>query len=69
MISDKSPLEYFDYVSNLSMYKHCIPTPIKDYYARKTQENENEFFERILKNRYNEIKRSLELELDELINR
>lgn len=66
IISDKLPNEYFDYVSNLAKYGHCIPTPIVDKFKRIDEKSDDEYYERIVKQRYDELKKDLEVELDSL---
>ena len=69
LISDKSPNQYFEYVSNIAKYGHCIPTPIIDKFKKKDKENDNEYYERIVRQRYDELKKDLEVELDKLKNK
>lgn len=69
LISDKSPNQYFEYVSNIAKYGHCIPTPIIDKFKKKDKENDDEYYERIVKQRYDELKKDLEVELDKLKNK
>lgn len=66
IISDKKAEDYFKDVSNLAKYGHCIPSPIEDKYKKKDSESDNEHYERVVKQRYNEILRDLEQELDVL---
>ncbi|KGN00090.1 hypothetical protein Z969_10155 [Clostridium novyi A str. 4570] len=66
LISDKKPEEYFKYVSQMAKYGHCIPSPIEEKYKVMENEDENKYYERIAKQRYDEIKRDLELELEKL---
>lgn len=66
LISDKNPNDYFKYVSNLAKYGHCIPVPIEEKYKMKKDEEEHKYYERLMKQRFDEIKRDLEQELDKL---
>lgn len=66
LISDKKPEDYFKYISEIAKYGHCIPIPIEDKYKIKEYEDINIYYERIIKQRYNEIKRDLEQELETL---
>lgn len=66
IISDKKAEEYFKEVSNLAKYGHCIPSPIEEKYKRKDNESNDEYYERVVKQRYDEILRDLQQELDSL---
>lgn len=66
IISDKKPEDYFKEVSDLAKYRHCIPSPVEDKYKRNDTETDEVYYERIIKERYNEIVKYLEQELDEL---
>ncbi|AUN03599.1 DUF262 domain-containing protein [Clostridium botulinum] len=66
IIRDKKAEDYFKYVSNLAKYGHCIPSPIEDKYKKNSIESNDEYFERVIKQRYDEILRELEQELDAL---
>ncbi|NFH80193.1 hypothetical protein FDA09_00585 [Clostridium botulinum] len=66
IISDKKAEEYFKEVNNLAKYGHCIPSPIEEKYKKKDNENDDEYYERVVKQRYNEILRDLQQELDDL---
>lgn len=66
VISDKKADDYFKYVSNLAKYGHCIPSPIEDKYKKKDNESNDEYYERVVKQRYDEILRDLQQELDTL---
>lgn len=69
IISDKKPEDYFNYVSHLAKYGHCIPSPIEDMYKKKNNEINDEYYERVVKQRYHEILRDLQQELDNLKQR
>lgn len=66
IISDKKAEEYFKDVSNLAKYGHCIPSPIEQKYKKKDNESNDEYYERVVKQRYDEILRDLQQELDSL---
>ncbi|CAG7840375.1 DUF262 domain-containing protein [Clostridium haemolyticum] len=65
-INDMKPEDYFEYVSHVAQYGHCIATPIKEKFQKFDLESDEEFYERVLKDRYNEIYKSLVIELDKL---
>ena len=65
-INDMKPEEYFKYVSNVSQYGHCIPTPIKQYMKKLDGDQDDKFYSNFLKNRYSEILKVLVMELDKL---
>lgn len=66
LISDKKPEDYFKEVSNLAKYGHCIPFPIEVKYKKNAFETNDQYYERVVKQRYDEILRDLEQELDGL---
>lgn len=66
IISDKKPEDYFVYISELAKYGHCIPFPIEDKYRKKDDECNEEYYLRVVSQRYQEIYRDLCLKLDEL---
>ena len=66
LISDSSIDKYFEEVSELAKYGHCIPTPFIDKYKRKVDESDETYYNRITKARYDEIKRDIDQELNAL---
>lgn len=66
IISDKKPEEYFQYVNSMSKYGHCIPSPIEEKYKKLDSETIEVYYERIVKQRYDEILRDLQTELENL---
>ncbi len=66
IISDKKPEDYFKYVSDLAKYGHCIPSPIEEKYKQLDNENDHDFYSRVVKQRYDEIIRDLQQELENL---
>lgn len=66
IISDKKAEDYFKDVSNLAKYGHCIPSPIEEKYKKQDSESNDEYYERVVKQRYDEILRDLQQELDNL---
>lgn len=66
IISDKKAEDYFNDVSNLAKYGHCIPSPIEDKYKKQDSESNDKYYERVIKQRYDEILRDLQQELDNL---
>lgn len=66
IISDKKAEDYFKYVSTLSKYGHCIPAPIEEKYCKQVNESDDQYYERVIKQRYDEILRDIEQELDRL---
>lgn len=67
-IRDKAPSEYFDYVSECSLWGHCIPTPVKDKFNINNYSNRDTYYKTILKERYNELRKTIVTELDKLRN-
>lgn len=65
-IRDKSPEAYFQYVSELSILGHCIPTPVKTVYKRNEGESEKNYYERVLSSRFEILRRDIINELDQL---
>ncbi|UEL46437.1 DUF262 domain-containing protein [Terrisporobacter hibernicus] len=66
IISDKNESEYFKYVGQLSIYGHCIPSPIHINYNKKEDESDEQYYERVVTSRYNEILRDMKQELNNL---
>ncbi len=66
IISDKKPEDYFKEVSDLAKIRHCIPSPIETKYKKNSGETDEEYYERLIKERYNEIVKYLNEELDKL---
>lgn len=66
IISDKKAEDYFKDVSNLAKYGHCIPSPIEEKYKKQDSESNDEYYERVVKQRYDEILRDLQQELENL---
>lgn len=66
IISDKKAEDYFKDVSNLAKYGHCIPSPIEEKYKKQDNESNEEYYERVVKQRYDEILRDLQQELENL---
>ena len=66
IISDKKPEDYFKEVNDLAKIRHCIPSPIEIKYKKFSGETDEEYYERLIKERYNEIVKYLNQELDEL---
>jgi hypothetical protein len=54
------------HMNTLSLYGHCIPVPFKDYYIRKENEDEADYYQKVFKTRYNELLKTLKMELDSL---
>ena len=64
-ISSLDPANYFNYVSKVAQFGHCVPKDIKGIY----QQNEvdfNKIYENFLELRFNELEKTLVLELDKL---
>lgn len=66
IISDKKAEDYFKDVSNLAKYGHCVPSPIEEKYKKQDSESNDEYYERVVKQRYDEILRDLQQELEKL---
>lgn len=66
IIRDKRAQDYFREVSSLAKYGHCIPAPIEEKYIKINGESDELYYERVVKQRYNEILKDLEQELDKL---
>lgn len=66
IISDKKAEDYFQDVSNLAKYGHCVPSPIEEKYKKQDNESNDEYYERVVKQRYDEILRDLQQELEKL---
>ena len=67
LISDKKIEDYFKYVSEMAQFGHCIATPFAEKYRQLDGEIDDVYYERIIKMRYDEIRKELIKELDELI--
>ncbi|CAG9610636.1 DUF262 domain-containing protein [Pseudoneobacillus rhizosphaerae] len=65
-ISSKSPADYLTYVSNSSVRNHFLPTPFEERYKKKSEESEDQYYERILIERYNKFVDGIKDELDQL---
>lgn len=66
IISEKKAEDYFKDVSDLAKYGHCIPSPINEKYKKQDRESNDKYYERVVKQRYDEILRDLQQELDNL---
>lgn len=66
LIWHRVPGDYMSSMSSLSLYGHCIPVPFEDNFNQKLGEEDNVYYDRVLENRYNEILKTLKLELDGL---
>lgn len=66
LIRSKAPQDYLSYMSTISLHGHCIPVPVEDSFEKKIDESDDEYYDRILTNRFNELKKVLLLELDSL---
>jgi hypothetical protein len=66
LISVRTPNDYMSHMNTLSLYGHCIPVPFKDYYIRKENEDEADYYQKVFKTRYNELLKTLKMELDSL---
>lgn len=58
-----NPNEYFKLVSDASKFGHCIPMPIEDKYKQNSGEDDETFYLRILKERYEVLKLKLQEEI------
>lgn len=67
-IRDKSPEDYFKYVSESSKHGHCIATPISEKYIKRQAETDEGHYTRILAERYERLKGKIIEELDNLIS-
>lgn len=66
LIWNRAPQDYMADVNSLSLYGHCIPVPFEDNFTQKDDENEADYYLRVLETRYKEILKTLKLELDNL---
>lgn len=66
LISSKSAGDYLSYMNTLSLYGHAIPTPIDEKLKRKQGEEENNYYIRVLSERFEAIKKALLEELEQL---
>lgn len=66
IISDKNPQDYFLEVSELAKYGHCIPFPINDNFRKNNDESDEDYYSRVVSQRYHEICKDLNLKLDKL---
>lgn len=64
IISDKNENEYFKYVGQLSLYGHCISSPIDEIYNKQDNESNEDYYKRVVKKRYNEILKDIKQELN-----
>ncbi|MBP1925265.1 hypothetical protein J2Z76_001122 [Sedimentibacter acidaminivorans] len=63
-ISDMKPVDYFNYVSEVAMFGHCISNNIGKIFEKEKEEDE--FYMNILELRFDEIYKTLIMELDKL---
>lgn len=66
LIRIKAPQDYLSYMSTISLHGHGIPVPFIDNFTRMADESDEAYYDRILTNRYNNLKKALEMELDNL---
>lgn len=66
LIATRVPNDYMFHMNSLSLYGHCIPVPFEDNYIQKENENEADYYQRVLETRYNELLKTLKMELDSL---
>ncbi|QTA78326.1 DUF262 [Desulfonema limicola] len=66
VISDKKPENYFEYVSESSRFGHCIPTPINEKFKKRKDETEQQYYDRVLTERYEELYKKIKEELEQL---
>lgn len=66
LVSSKSPDDYLNFMSELSLWGHAIPTPLVEL-KRKPEELAHEYHERVLAKRFEEIRKALLEELDKLL--
>lgn len=63
-ISDMKPEDYFKYVSEVAIFGHCIPVNYRQVFDE--DENDEKIYEKLLEYRFNEINKTLIMELDKL---
>lgn len=68
IIKDKSPSDYLNYISDLAKAEHCVANDFKREYTKGDNEEEQEYYMRILKNRYIILKRDITRELGKLVD-
>lgn len=54
-ISNFTPEKYFNETTEISLIEHCLPVNFNTEYVKKPDEDENEYYNRILDNRYHKI--------------
>ena len=67
-ISVFTPKEYFEFISESAKHNHCIPS-IKSVYVQDSKETDDDYFNRVCKLRFEEIKREINSELLKLIDK
>ncbi|MEE4358974.1 MAG: DUF262 domain-containing protein [Desulfococcaceae bacterium] len=65
-ISSHKPEDYFEYVSDSARFGHCIPTPINEKFKKQKDEKDQQYYERILRERYEELYKKIIEELEQL---
>lgn len=62
LIKDKSPEKYFEYIADVAQWGHCLGTD----WGLHAGEDNNQYYLRILKARYNNLKQQIKSELSNL---
>ena len=65
-ISNYSPTTYFSETSNKGLVLHCLPMNFKSVYVKKNNETDDDYYKRILDDRFYKIKENLIKRLDVL---
>ncbi|WP_022850806.1 DUF262 domain-containing protein [Limisalsivibrio acetivorans] len=66
IIRDMEPEKYFSEIDEIVQYGHMVPTPIQEKYQRRDSEDEYTYYQRVLEERFHELKRNVCQELDKL---
>jgi len=66
LIRSRAPLDYLSYMNTISLYGHCIPLPFATQYQKNAGETDDVYYENVLTNRFNELKKVILLELEGL---
>ena len=67
-ISTKTPQQYLQELNSMTLWGHCLPS-ISEYDKQSTETDyDQKYYERVLKKRYEEFKKCIGLEIDQLRN-
>lgn len=64
LISGRSPIEYFQFVSQFAQWGHCVPTPFEVEYSKISGEENEVYHKRVLEKRYAKLLEKIKIEID-----